>query len=66
MERITNCSFFVLLYQLLLANKSANGSGEVLVAPIPPSYEEATAGIPTTCPTTFTLTVSVVFFSKVW
>ncbi|KAF3860454.1 hypothetical protein F7725_000709 [Dissostichus mawsoni] len=35
--------------KLLLANKSANGSGEVLVAPIPPSYEEATAGTSAPC-----------------
>jgi len=40
-------SFFFVSNQLLLANKATNGStsGQALVAPAPPSYEEATAGI---------------------
>uniref|UniRef100_A0A3B4GP76 Protein lifeguard 2 n=1 Tax=Pundamilia nyererei TaxID=303518 RepID=A0A3B4GP76_9CICH len=37
--------------QLALANKTTNGSssGEALVAPAPPSYEEATAGVSAPC-----------------
>uniref|UniRef100_A0A8D0AEA8 Protein lifeguard 2 n=1 Tax=Sander lucioperca TaxID=283035 RepID=A0A8D0AEA8_SANLU len=56
------CSSFV-LYQLSLANKATNGSfsGEALVSPAPPSYQEATEGMTTPYPPIFNHKVSVSF-----
>lgn len=57
-------SSFVLLCQLALATKTTNGStsGEALVSPAPPSYEEATAGMTTPYPPIFHHKVSVSLF----